>query len=167
MGCGTVLYPEAAAQTAATMLGLTDHIIWAKLRAKQLNLWGLADGVPATQTAMQGDTGAGQGCQAGRAGAYHAVTRTFERDPRCSLKIGRRPAVETLSTVVSLSCATTSVPRSCTSAARHRKHATSDTLAGHAMLHHHAEVKHSASPLGPVPCLSLRRRLDDVNFMSV
>lgn len=39
MGCGTVLYPEAAAQTAATMLGLTDHVIWAKLRAKQLNLW--------------------------------------------------------------------------------------------------------------------------------
>ena len=39
MGCGTVLYPEAAAQTAATMLGVSDHVIWAKLLAKQLNLW--------------------------------------------------------------------------------------------------------------------------------
>lgn len=39
MGCGTVLYPEGAAQTAATMLALSDHVIWSKLRAKQLNLW--------------------------------------------------------------------------------------------------------------------------------
>lgn len=39
MGCGTVLYPEAAAQSAATILALSDHVIWAKIRAKQLNLW--------------------------------------------------------------------------------------------------------------------------------
>lgn len=39
MGCGTVLYPEGAAQTAATMLALSDHVIWSKIRAKQLNLW--------------------------------------------------------------------------------------------------------------------------------
>lgn len=39
MGCGTVLYPEAAAQSAASFLALIDHVIWAKLRAKQLNLW--------------------------------------------------------------------------------------------------------------------------------
>ncbi|XP_071551403.1 bifunctional phosphoribosylaminoimidazole carboxylase/phosphoribosylaminoimidazole succinocarboxamide synthetase [Panulirus ornatus] len=39
MGCGTVLYPEAAAQSAASILALTDHVIWAKIRAKQLNLW--------------------------------------------------------------------------------------------------------------------------------
>lgn len=39
MGCGTVLYPEAAAQSAASMLALNDHVIWAKIRAKQLSLW--------------------------------------------------------------------------------------------------------------------------------
>ncbi|KAK4325350.1 hypothetical protein Pmani_004065 [Petrolisthes manimaculis] len=39
MGCGTVLYPEGAAQSAASFLALSDHVIWAKLRAKQLNLW--------------------------------------------------------------------------------------------------------------------------------
>ncbi|KAG7176866.1 Multifunctional protein ADE2-like [Homarus americanus] len=39
MGCGTVLYPEAAAQNAASILALSDHVIWSKIRAKQLNLW--------------------------------------------------------------------------------------------------------------------------------
>ncbi|XP_066941679.1 bifunctional phosphoribosylaminoimidazole carboxylase/phosphoribosylaminoimidazole succinocarboxamide synthetase [Macrobrachium rosenbergii] len=39
MGCGTVLYPEAAAQSAASILALSDHVIWSKIRAKQLNLW--------------------------------------------------------------------------------------------------------------------------------
>lgn len=39
MGCGTVLYPEAAAQSAASILALDDHVIWSKIRAKQLNLW--------------------------------------------------------------------------------------------------------------------------------
>lgn len=37
LGCTTVVYPQAAAQAAATILGLTDHLIWAKLRARQLN----------------------------------------------------------------------------------------------------------------------------------
>ncbi|KAK8745737.1 hypothetical protein OTU49_000353, partial [Cherax quadricarinatus] len=39
MGCGTVMYPEAAAQSAASILALSDHVIWSKIRAKQLNLW--------------------------------------------------------------------------------------------------------------------------------
>jgi len=39
MGAGTVIYPEAAAQSAAAILGLHDHVIWAKIRAKQLNLF--------------------------------------------------------------------------------------------------------------------------------
>ena len=37
LGCGTVLYPEAAALNAAQILGLTNFMIWSKLRAKQLN----------------------------------------------------------------------------------------------------------------------------------
>ncbi|KAK7086636.1 hypothetical protein SK128_024263, partial [Halocaridina rubra] len=39
MGCVTVLYPEAAAMSAASILALNDHVIWSKIRAKQLNLW--------------------------------------------------------------------------------------------------------------------------------
>ncbi|CAL4225180.1 unnamed protein product, partial [Meganyctiphanes norvegica] len=39
MGAGTVIYPEAAAQSASTILGLHDHVIWSKIRAKQLNLF--------------------------------------------------------------------------------------------------------------------------------
>jgi len=37
LGCPTVLYPEAAALHAAQILGLTNFIIWSKLRVKQLN----------------------------------------------------------------------------------------------------------------------------------
>lgn len=36
LGCGTVLYPEAAALNAATILGIGNYTIWAKLRVKQL-----------------------------------------------------------------------------------------------------------------------------------
>ncbi|XP_005105196.1 multifunctional protein ADE2 [Aplysia californica] len=39
LGCSTVLQPESAAQAAAQILGLSDHVVWAKLRAKQLNTW--------------------------------------------------------------------------------------------------------------------------------
>lgn len=39
MGCTTVTSPEAAAIAAAQMLGLYDHVIWGKLRAKQLSMW--------------------------------------------------------------------------------------------------------------------------------
>ncbi|XP_072538700.1 bifunctional phosphoribosylaminoimidazole carboxylase/phosphoribosylaminoimidazole succinocarboxamide synthetase isoform X2 [Salminus brasiliensis] len=39
LGCSTVLSPDAAAQHAAQILGLTDHLIWAKLRASMLNTW--------------------------------------------------------------------------------------------------------------------------------
>jgi phosphoribosylaminoimidazole carboxylase/phosphoribosylaminoimidazole-succinocarboxamide synthase len=39
LGCSTVIQPEGAALSAAQILGLTDHVIWAKLRAKQLNTW--------------------------------------------------------------------------------------------------------------------------------
>lgn len=37
LGCGTVMYPEAAALNAAQILGLSNYIIWANLRVKQLN----------------------------------------------------------------------------------------------------------------------------------
>lgn len=37
LGCGTVLYPEAAALNAAQILGLTNFMIWSKLRVKQVN----------------------------------------------------------------------------------------------------------------------------------
>jgi len=37
LGCSTVLYPEAAALQAAQMLGLNDHMIWSRLRARALN----------------------------------------------------------------------------------------------------------------------------------
>jgi phosphoribosylaminoimidazole carboxylase/phosphoribosylaminoimidazole-succinocarboxamide synthase len=36
LGCTTVLYPEAAALAAAQILGLTDHVIWARLRVKSV-----------------------------------------------------------------------------------------------------------------------------------
>lgn len=47
LGCATVRYPEAAALNAAASIGLTDYVVWAKLRVRQLkNLTGLlaADG---------------------------------------------------------------------------------------------------------------------------
>ncbi|KAK7489843.1 hypothetical protein BaRGS_00018865 [Batillaria attramentaria] len=39
LGCSTVISPDAAALNAAQILALTDHVIWGKLRAKQLNTW--------------------------------------------------------------------------------------------------------------------------------
>ncbi|XP_018588670.1 bifunctional phosphoribosylaminoimidazole carboxylase/phosphoribosylaminoimidazole succinocarboxamide synthetase isoform X2 [Scleropages formosus] len=39
LGCTTVLSPDAAAQSAAQILGLSDHLVWAKLRAAMLNTW--------------------------------------------------------------------------------------------------------------------------------
>lgn len=37
LGCGTVLYPEAAALNAAQILGLSNYMIWSRLRVKKLN----------------------------------------------------------------------------------------------------------------------------------
>ncbi|XP_066998660.1 bifunctional phosphoribosylaminoimidazole carboxylase/phosphoribosylaminoimidazole succinocarboxamide synthetase isoform X2 [Anabrus simplex] len=37
LGCTTVVYPEAAALAAAQIHALHDHIIWSRLRVKQLN----------------------------------------------------------------------------------------------------------------------------------
>ena len=37
LGCATVIYPEAAALNAATILGLQNFFIWSKLRVKQIN----------------------------------------------------------------------------------------------------------------------------------
>jgi len=37
LGCTTVLYPEAAALAAAQIVGLTDHVIWSRLRVRALN----------------------------------------------------------------------------------------------------------------------------------
>jgi len=37
LGCTTVMYPETAALAAASMLALTDHVIWSRLRARALN----------------------------------------------------------------------------------------------------------------------------------
>ncbi|XP_023305908.2 multifunctional protein ADE2 [Lucilia cuprina] len=37
LGCPTVLYPETAALHAAQILGLSNYMIWSKLRVKQLN----------------------------------------------------------------------------------------------------------------------------------
>lgn len=37
LGCGTVMYPEAAALNAAQTLGIGDFVIWSKLRVKILN----------------------------------------------------------------------------------------------------------------------------------
>ncbi|TSN30205.1 Multifunctional protein ADE2 [Bagarius yarrelli] len=39
LGCSTILSPDAAGQHAAQILGLTDHLVWAKLRASMLNTW--------------------------------------------------------------------------------------------------------------------------------
>ncbi|XP_051954314.1 uncharacterized protein LOC127623817 isoform X1 [Xyrauchen texanus] len=39
LGCSTVLSPDAAAQFAAQILGLNDHLVWARLRASMLNTW--------------------------------------------------------------------------------------------------------------------------------
>ncbi|XP_023650156.1 bifunctional phosphoribosylaminoimidazole carboxylase/phosphoribosylaminoimidazole succinocarboxamide synthetase isoform X3 [Paramormyrops kingsleyae] len=39
LGCTTVLSPDAAAQSAAQILGLSNHLVWAKLRAAMLNTW--------------------------------------------------------------------------------------------------------------------------------
>ncbi|KAL6107542.1 paics [Pungitius sinensis] len=39
LGCSTILSPEAAAQFAAQIFGLTDHLVWGKLRASMLNTW--------------------------------------------------------------------------------------------------------------------------------
>jgi phosphoribosylaminoimidazole carboxylase/phosphoribosylaminoimidazole-succinocarboxamide synthase len=39
LGCTTVISPDAAALAAAQILGLHDHMVWSKLRAKQLNTW--------------------------------------------------------------------------------------------------------------------------------
>ncbi len=39
LGCVTVMYPEAAGLAAAQMLGLTNHVIWARLRVKALNTY--------------------------------------------------------------------------------------------------------------------------------
>lgn len=37
LGCTTVIYPESAALAAAQIHALNDHIIWSRLRVKQLN----------------------------------------------------------------------------------------------------------------------------------
>lgn len=37
LGCSTVMYPEAAALNAAQIIGLSNYIVWSKLRVKQLN----------------------------------------------------------------------------------------------------------------------------------
>ncbi|XP_061833399.2 bifunctional phosphoribosylaminoimidazole carboxylase/phosphoribosylaminoimidazole succinocarboxamide synthetase [Nerophis lumbriciformis] len=39
LGCPTILSPEAAAQFAAQVFGLTNHLVWCKLRASMLNTW--------------------------------------------------------------------------------------------------------------------------------
>ncbi|XP_062858561.1 multifunctional protein ADE2 [Trichomycterus rosablanca] len=39
LGCSTVLSPDSAAQHAAQILGLTNHLVWSKLRASMLNTW--------------------------------------------------------------------------------------------------------------------------------
>ncbi|KAK8775900.1 hypothetical protein V5799_030758 [Amblyomma americanum] len=39
LGCTTVIFPEAAALAAAQILAMSDHVIWSKLRASQLNTW--------------------------------------------------------------------------------------------------------------------------------
>lgn len=37
LGCGTVLYPEAAALNAASIVALNNYIIWSKLRVRQFD----------------------------------------------------------------------------------------------------------------------------------
>ncbi|XP_067993837.1 bifunctional phosphoribosylaminoimidazole carboxylase/phosphoribosylaminoimidazole succinocarboxamide synthetase isoform X2 [Melanerpes formicivorus] len=39
LGCPTTLSPEGAAQFAAQIFGLNNHLVWAKLRASLLNSW--------------------------------------------------------------------------------------------------------------------------------
>ncbi|KAK5614189.1 hypothetical protein CRENBAI_007847 [Crenichthys baileyi] len=39
LGCSTVLSPDAAAQFAAQIIGLSNHLVWSKLRASMLNTW--------------------------------------------------------------------------------------------------------------------------------
>ncbi|KAG8453770.1 hypothetical protein GDO86_000409 [Hymenochirus boettgeri] len=39
LGCSTVLSPEAAAQFAARIFGINDHMMWSKLRSCALNSW--------------------------------------------------------------------------------------------------------------------------------
>nr|XP_033800465.1 multifunctional protein ADE2 isoform X5 [Geotrypetes seraphini] len=39
LGCSTVLSPEAAAQFAAQIFGLSNHLVWSKLRSSTLNTW--------------------------------------------------------------------------------------------------------------------------------
>lgn len=37
LGCSTVVYPETAALNAAQIIGLSNYIVWARLRVRQLN----------------------------------------------------------------------------------------------------------------------------------
>src|SRR5699024_3586307 len=37
LGCGTVVYPEAAALNAATIVGLSNYVVWCKLRVRQFD----------------------------------------------------------------------------------------------------------------------------------
>lgn len=37
LGCSTVMYPESAALAAAQIVGLSNYMVWSKLRVKQLN----------------------------------------------------------------------------------------------------------------------------------
>ncbi|XP_071893698.1 bifunctional phosphoribosylaminoimidazole carboxylase/phosphoribosylaminoimidazole succinocarboxamide synthetase isoform X4 [Anas platyrhynchos] len=39
LGCPTTLSPEGAAQFAAQIFGLNNHLVWAKLRSSMLNTW--------------------------------------------------------------------------------------------------------------------------------
>lgn len=39
LGCPTTLSPEGAAQFAAQIFGLNNHLVWSKLRASMLNTW--------------------------------------------------------------------------------------------------------------------------------
>ncbi|XP_038136654.1 multifunctional protein ADE2 isoform X1 [Cyprinodon tularosa] len=39
LGCSTILSPDAAAQFAAQIIGLSNHLVWCKLRASMLNTW--------------------------------------------------------------------------------------------------------------------------------
>jgi len=39
LGCTTVTSPDGAGLAAAQILGLSDHLVWSSLRAKQLNTW--------------------------------------------------------------------------------------------------------------------------------
>ncbi|KAM7111947.1 bifunctional phosphoribosylaminoimidazole carboxylase/phosphoribosylaminoimidazole succinocarboxamide synthetase isoform 5-T5 [Ciconia maguari] len=39
LGCPTTLSPEGAAQFAAQIFGLNNHLVWAKLRSNMLNTW--------------------------------------------------------------------------------------------------------------------------------